>query len=355
MATKAELLSAAFVLSFLFLSVSLAYGMKDPEVLQCKHQCRQLRRVGEEDKQRCFERCDEYYKEKRRRERSRQGHCEKVLGGSDGEDGSSSLDPQAQLSICQEKCDSLRGEQRQLCRLRCQHSRRREQEEEEEEEEEENDDDEEEENDDSNPYVFEDKHLTTKVKTEQGRVDVLEKFTSKSKLLRGIRNYRVAFLAANPLSFVAPSHWDADAVLFVARGRATIGLVREDKTERLNVEFGDTVKVSAGTPIYMVNRDENEKLFIIKLLRPVNLHGEYEAFYGPGGRDPESFYPGFSSEVLEAALNIRRERLEKLFKQQDGGSIMKASKEQVKAISSRVEEEGCSFWPLQVNQDSLTT
>lgn len=29
-----------------------------------------------------------------------------------------------------------------------------------------------------------------------------------------------------------------------------------------------------------------------------------QQFYGPGGEDPESFYRAFSTEILEAALNV---------------------------------------------------
>jgi len=52
----------------------------------------------------------------------------------------------------------------------------------------------------------------------------------------------------------------------------------EDKTERFNLEAGDIMRVPAGTPLYLVNRDENEKLFVAALhmqpsssSAPVNL------------------------------------------------------------------------------------
>lgn len=66
--------------------------------------------------------------------------------------------------------------------------------------------------------MFEDKHFSSRVKTEHGRVDVLQKFTKKSKLLSGLENYRVAILEVNPQTFIAPTHFDADIVLFVANG-----------------------------------------------------------------------------------------------------------------------------------------
>lgn len=76
----------------------------------------------------------------------------------------------------------------------------------------------EEKEEDQNPYLFEDKDFEARVKTEEGRVRVLEKFSKRSKLLRGIENYRVAILEANPHTFIAPAHFDAELVLFVAKG-----------------------------------------------------------------------------------------------------------------------------------------
>jgi mannose-6-phosphate isomerase-like protein (cupin superfamily) len=53
-------------------------------------------------------------------------------------------------------------------------------------------------------------------------------------------------------------------------------MVREEKRESFNVEHGDIVRVPAGTPVYMINRDENEKLCIVKILQPVSVPGHFE-------------------------------------------------------------------------------
>ncbi|KAE8009754.1 hypothetical protein FH972_006172 [Carpinus fangiana] len=196
-----------------------------------------------------------------------------------------------------------------------------------------------------NPYVFEDEHFESRVKTEEGRVQVLENFAKRSKLLSGIENFRLAILEANPHTFISPAHFDAELVLFVAKGRATITMVREERRESFNVEHGDIIRIPAGTPVYMINRDENEKLFIVKILQPVSAPGHFEAFYGAGGEDPESFYRAFSWEVLEAALKVRREQLEKVFGEQSKGSIVKASREKIMALSKH-EEGPPRIWPF---------
>ncbi|KAI6702937.1 hypothetical protein NL676_012073 [Syzygium grande] len=210
-------------------------------------------------------------------------------------------------------------------------------------EEEEEEDEQEREGRDDHPYVFEQEHFSTQVKTEHEKVSMLPKFTKRSKLLRGIENFWLGLLEVEPNTFIASSHWDADRVLFIVEGRDTITLVRVNKRHSINVEEGDIVRVEAGTPVYMINRDQNQKLVIARLLQPVNLPVHFEAFHGTGGHNHESFYTTFSWEVLEAALKTDQNKLERLFGQQQQGAIVKASREQIQALSGS--EEG-GRWPF---------
>ncbi|KAL2547348.1 7S globulin [Forsythia ovata] len=68
-----------------------------------------------------------------------------------------------------------------------------------------------------------------------------------------------------------------------------------------------------------------------------------KSFFGAGGENPESFYRAFSDEILEAALNTRKDKWQRLFGQQRQGAILKASQEQIRAMSR--EEEG-GQWPF---------
>ncbi|KAL3827979.1 hypothetical protein ACJIZ3_016781 [Penstemon smallii] len=240
-------------------------------------------------------------------------------------------DPEVQQ--CREKCESERHldkERRQRCFQRC--------------EEKQSGDDimegrsESEEEQGQNPYVFEDRHFVTGMQTQHGRIRILQKFTDRSELLRGIENYRVATLEIDPQTFVVPSHWDADSVFFVARGEGTLTSVWEDRRESYNLKQGDIMRMRAGTTSYVINQDNNERLILVKLVKPVNTPGNFEAFFGAGGENPESFYSAFSNEILEAAFNTKRDRLQRLFGQQKQGGILKASQEQVRAMSHRQEE-----------------
>ncbi|XP_075641183.1 LOW QUALITY PROTEIN: vicilin Jug r 6.0101 [Castanea sativa] len=300
MASKAKVSLALLLLSLLVLCASLAQA-KDPELKICQNQCKR-------QKQQCERNCDEYIREKKERERQR--------GEGNG------------------------GVERES------YDREEEREEQEEEEEEEEAED--------NPFLFEDEDFESRVETDEGSVQVLQRFTKRSKLLRGIENYRVAILEADPLTFISPAHFDAELVLFVAKGRATITMVRDEERmsivcdedrKSFNLECGDVIRVPMGTPFYMINRDENEKLYVVKILQTISIPGHFEAFNGPGGEDPESFYTAFSREVLQATLKADGFQLDKLFHKQRKGSIMKASKEKIDALRQH-KQGSAGIWPF---------
>ncbi|KAL3727194.1 hypothetical protein ACJRO7_032012 [Eucalyptus globulus] len=128
-------------------------------------------------------------------------------------------DPQQQFQHCQQRCERQQGRepQRRQCRQECerqfqeqQRGKRRstnprEQEEEEEEEVGESAD---------NPYYFH----RSRFRAEEGQIRVLEQFDKRSRLLRGLKNYRPEIFEANPSTFVLPHRVDADCILIVLKG-----------------------------------------------------------------------------------------------------------------------------------------
>ncbi|KAL0284605.1 UNVERIFIED_CONTAM: Vicilin Car i [Sesamum calycinum] len=162
----------------------------------------------------------------------------------------------------------------------------------------------------ANPYFFESQRFDSKYRTEEGNVKVLERFSKKSELLQGVDNYRLAVLEANPNTFVLPHHCDAESVLVVAGGKGTISYVWQNQRKSYNVKHGD----------------------------PVNTPGRFKEYFGLGGENPESFYRSFSNEILEAAFNVPSDKLKRLFGQQKKGVIIRASKEQIRALSQESEE-----------------
>lgn len=71
-----------FTLSVLVLCAGLALATKDPELKQCKHQCRTRQQYDEKQKEQCARTCEEYYKEKEQRERHREGESEEEKNGA---------------------------------------------------------------------------------------------------------------------------------------------------------------------------------------------------------------------------------------------------------------------------------
>nr|6KM8_A Chain A, 7S globulin [Momordica charantia] len=190
-----------------------------------------------------------------------------------------------------------------------------------------------------NPYYFHEHSFQSRFRSEDGHWRVLERFSQRSDVLRGIENNRFAILEARPQTFIIPHHLDAETVLLVVRGRAAITTVvqerKETKRESYNAERGDVMVIPAGATIYLVNH-ENEDLQIVKLIQPINNPGEFKDYLSAGGED-QSYYTVFSNDVLEAALDIPRDRLERVFKQHSErrGKIIKGSQEQLKALSQR--------------------
>ncbi|KAI3975404.1 hypothetical protein MKX01_004491 [Papaver californicum] len=294
------------------------------EYQKCESKCREYETGGKQQKQ-CHQRCVQ-----RRREEEKERE-------SEGRDDTS---PKKEYEQCVRQCESQRaGGVRRLqdCERKCEERRV----EEERQRGHGNREEEEEQQQENNPYYFTtEKHFSTPLRTSEGHVRLLQKFTEKSELLRGLENYRVAFLEANPNTFIVPNHQDADTLFYVVRGRASITMVRQEDKEMHNLERGDVMRVPAGTVVYLVNKDNNEKLILAKLLQTVFTPGNVGVFFGPGGEDPESYYSSFSDEILQAAFNTNTERLQRLFGQQKRGAIVKASEEQIRALSPR------SRWPF---------
>ncbi|WOK99107.1 cupincin-like [Canna indica] len=196
-----------------------------------------------------------------------------------------------------------------------------------------------------NPYYFGRRHYEQWAKTEHGRLEVLPSFAKRSELLLGVANHRLALLEAAPETFVMPSHWDAEQVIYVMEGHGIITMLHGENRESHNIRRGDLMRIPAGAIVYAINRARNEKLRIAMLLRPISTPGQIEEYFGAAGRHPQTFYTSFSNEVLEAAFNTPRHKLERLFEHQKRGQIIKINEEQVRAFSQSA-SHGSAGWPF---------
>ncbi|KAE8658343.1 Vicilin GC72-A [Hibiscus syriacus] len=327
---------------------------------QCERQFRQEQREQEEederwshgdpnpeDPQRRFEECRERCQQEGQRQQPQcQQQCQREFQG---------------LQQCQQHCqqEEQRPERKQQCVRQCrekfeeqprrERGNRREDEEEEEEWEEGRQS--------HNPYYFpRRKYAQARYEEDNGNFWVLQRFSQKHQLLKGIDEYRVALIEANPNTFVLPHHCDADKIYFVTRGKGTLTFLTQKKKESFNLVPGVIVKIPTGSTVYLVNQDNNEKLIIAVLHRPVNNPGKFEEFFPAGQEQPQSYYQPFSREILEAVFNTRSEQLDRLFqgKQSQQGMFRRVSQEQIKSLSKgattpKEKEEKCAFNLLSQN------
>ncbi|KAI3847052.1 hypothetical protein MKW92_041559 [Papaver armeniacum] len=390
MAFKAKLSLLVFLLSFFLLSAASCLGQRDPqqELEQCRQLCARHQRFRQ---QQCEQQCQERFEERQReqgrdkntrdpqqeylqcqrtcqqQERSQQQRCqqrcEQRRREQEREQQQDEQDPQREYQQCQQQPG-----QQQQCEQRCEERRRQQEREQQRDEQspqreyqqlmpasrrqQEREQQEKGQRDvqhGNNPYFYDEQSFIDRYSTQEGYIRVLPKFTEQSNLLRGIENYRLAIFQANPNTFVIPSHWDADAVLFVVKGRGTISLVRQQNRESYNIKQGDVLRVPVVSLVYMINRDNSETLQIGKILVTISTPGQVREFFSSGDHEPESFY-----RVFRLHTRTPRERLDRLFGQQTQGVIIRASQEQVRELSRHASSssEESHFWPKRGGQSS---
>ncbi|XP_015086552.1 vicilin GC72-A-like [Solanum pennellii] len=325
--TKPKLLFIFFLILSLVL-VSQCYdqnprGYQDPQekLRECQQRCE--RQQPGQQKQLCKQRCEQQY-----RKEQQQQH-----GGETGEDDLGNRGPDKsykRLQECQRRCQSeQQGQRLQECQQRCQQEYRREKGQ----HQGETNPQWEQQEKSNNPYLFESQRFRSRFRASHGDFRILERFNQRSQLLRGIEKYRVAILELEPQSFVLPHHCDGEAIYVVVKGQGVINIAEQDNKNSFNLQKGDVIRVFAGSNVYLLNKDNNERLFVYVLAKSVNAPGNLQEYFSAGGQNPESFYRAFSSDILESAFNNPRDRLERLFGQHKEGIIIKASEEQIRAIS----------------------
>ena len=223
-------LSFAFLLFSFFFFLSVTFSLvvaadEDPELQQCKRLCWAQHQFSHRQRKECEQKCEDYYRQKQHGgDGEREGE-----GGGEGEGG----EPEKQLRQCQKQCELQQEQQKEQCRRQCQETCGRQREEGEgqggggekkDNQQHQQEEEVEEEQQEQNPYVFQDEHFITS--QSEGRVKILQKFHQRSRLLRGLENYRFLSIEANPQTFVLPAHLDAEAVLYVASGIPRYFLLR---------------------------------------------------------------------------------------------------------------------------------
>nr|F5B8W5.1 RecName: Full=Conglutin beta 7; AltName: Allergen=Lup an 1; Flags: Precursor [Lupinus angustifolius]AEB33718.1 conglutin beta 7 [Lupinus angustifolius] len=201
-----------------------------------------------------------------------------------------------------------------------------------------------------NPYHFSSERFQTRYRNRNGQIRVLERFDQRTNRLENLQNYRIVEFQSNPNTLILPKHSDADYILVVLNGRATITIVNPDKRQAYNLEYGDALRVPAGTTSYILNPDDNQNLRVVKLAIPINNPSNFYDFYPSSTKDQQSYFSGFSKNTLEATFNTRYEEIQRILlgnedeqedeeqrrgqeqSYQDEGVIVRVSKEQIQEL-----------------------
>ncbi|KAJ3674745.1 hypothetical protein LUZ60_005361 [Juncus effusus] len=343
MAMKNRIILPALVTLVVFLLSAISavsYEIEDPELTRCMESCHSQPHYDIGMKRRCEEQCLKEHQQ-------RMGEQQEGERGS-GESQDREDPAEQRFRECRSRCRQQHKERKQQsrCMTKCEEEYREERRQgggnphqryegegvrgEERKRE--------------NPYVFGKERFRYEHRTDHGFVKVLDKFHEKSNLLLGLANYTIEVLVADPRTFVMPTHFDADCVCYVFKGRGTLTILGKGEKESHEIREGDIFVTSAGSIIYMVSSDPRERLVVVKFLRSVSMPGQIMHFHVAGGRNPESIYRHFSEEVLEAAFRAPIDQIENVIGRQRKGAFIRASQEQIQGLRRHSKEGGS--WPF---------
>ncbi|KAF8088988.1 hypothetical protein N665_0522s0017 [Sinapis alba] len=174
--------------------------------------------------------------------------------------------------------------------------------------------------------------------SQDGFVKILPKFTNRSsQLFRGIENYRFLFQEMQPNTFLVPHHLDADYIFLVLQGKGVIGFVTDKANESFQITKGDVVRVPSSVTHFFANTNDTVPLRLAKIAVPANVPGHFQVFFPAHSQFHQSYFTGFSKDVLKASFNIPEELLGGLIRgpqQQMGqGIIRRVSPVQIKELT----------------------
>ncbi|KAE9620544.1 hypothetical protein Lal_00019574 [Lupinus albus] len=155
------------------------------------------------------------------------------------------------------------------------------------------------------------------VKTEAG--EMIMKNYGGGGILE--RRMHIGFITMEPKSLFIPQYLDSNLAIFIRTGEANLGVIYENDLGERRLKAGDVYIIPAGSPFYLVNVLEGQRLHIIcSIESKENLGADsFHSFY-LGGRD--SVLSGFRSEILETAFNASRTEVRKIFTKEVEGPIV---------------------------------
>ncbi|CAL9221903.1 unnamed protein product [Arabidopsis halleri] len=189
----------------------------------------------------------------------------------------------------------------------------------------------------NHPYHFRKRSFKNWFQSKEGFVKLLPKFTKRAPaLFRGIENYRFSLVEMEPTTFFVPHHWDADSVVIVLQGKGVIEFVTDNTKEAFHINKGDVVRVPSGVTHFLTNTNQTVPLRLAKFIVPVNNPGQFKDYFPSPSQFQQSYFSGFSKEVLSTSFNVPEELLERLVtrsKERGQGIIRRISPDQIKELA----------------------
>ncbi|KAM1277138.1 hypothetical protein ACFX13_030279 [Malus domestica] len=133
----------------------------------------------------------------------------------------------------------------------------------------------------------------------------------------------IGFITMEPKSLFIPQYLDSNLILFVCRGEVKVGLIYKDELGERILKAGDVYIIPAGSPFYLVNTGEGQRVHIICSIDiSESLGMGLQSFFIGGGSNPQSVIAGFDHEVLANAFNVTSSELSEMFTSQQQGPIV---------------------------------
>nr|XP_017252497.1 PREDICTED: vicilin-like seed storage protein At2g28490 isoform X1 [Daucus carota subsp. sativus]XP_017252498.1 PREDICTED: vicilin-like seed storage protein At2g28490 isoform X1 [Daucus carota subsp. sativus] len=163
------------------------------------------------------------------------------------------------------------------------------------------------------------------VKSEAGGMKVVKGITGKFV----DKPMHIGFIYMEPKSLFIPQYLDSNLILFIRRGEAKVGSIRNDKLVEQDLKTGDIYTIDAGSVFYIENTGEGQRLQIICSIdtsESLTWHA-FQSFFIGGGRNPSSILAGFDKETLSTAFNVSVSELEEFLSPEPSGAIVYISPE----------------------------
>ncbi|KAJ4977629.1 hypothetical protein NE237_008409 [Protea cynaroides] len=163
-------------------------------------------------------------------------------------------------------------------------------------------------------------HKKKIVKTEAGEMKVVRGFREKNMEIP----MHIGFINMEPKTLFIPQYLDSSLILFVRRGEVKIGWIYKDGLVEKQLNMGDVYRIPAGSPFYMLNTGEGQRLQIICSIDKSESigPGPLKKFLIAGGTYPTPVFAGFDRRILRTAFNVTSRELDDILTRQDEGPII---------------------------------